>query len=300
MQIASSNAFMNDRAISYMERYYPQNYLLRRPLAGALATGLFCFLFMVVYKPIQTHASFNLSYVQTMGLYSLVAASAMYFIVRGIKGIVFFADHKQWNLFKEFVAGFFVLLGMGLVVYLLGFVIEPPAPRWNIGTLVNSCLGVFLVGVIPFAFSMAINHHFFIPSDSKGLQNQLEPVDEKGHSLGEIIAIQSKNLKSHFILDPCSLVYAEAEGNYVLFFYLERGELRKVVVRNSMANVEAQLSEVSYLLRVHRAYIVNLARVKYKHGNSLGYRLKIDGIHFEIPVSRQKTTEFDLKWPIAH
>ena len=79
-----------------------------------------------------------------------------------------------------------------------------------------------------------------------------------------------------------------------MVFHL-KGELKvkKAVIRNSISDIEQQLSNIPYIVRTHRAFIVNARQVCSKKGNSLGYRLKLSCTDDEIPVSRKNIRAFD-------
>jgi DNA-binding LytR/AlgR family response regulator len=109
----------------------------------------------------------------------------------------------------------------------------------------------------------------------------------------ELIHIESQLKKEDVSFYPGQLIYAESDGNYVVFYLDIDDRLQKKSVRNSITNIEGQLSSIPYLMRIHRAFIVNLRKVTVKKGNSLGYRLKLSGTDAEIPVSRQNTIAFD-------
>ena len=89
------------------------------------------------------------------------------------------------------------------------------------------------------------------------------------------------------------LIFAESDGNYVIFHLNVDNQIRKKTIRNSIGNIEQQLSSIQYYMRTHRAFIVNVKQVISQKGNTLGYRLKFNGIDTVIPVSRQKTRDFD-------
>lgn len=58
-----------------------------------------------------------------------------------------------------------------------------------------------------------------------------------------------------------SLLYMEAQENYLHIHYAENGREKVYELRNSMKSVE-ELCEKSGLIRIHRSYIVNPAKVK--------------------------------------
>ena len=81
---------------------------------------------------------------------------------------------------------------------------------------------------------------------------------------------------------------AESVGNYVKVVYRSATDGRMVakLIRTSMKRVEAAVASCPYIIRCHRAFLVNLQKVKEICGNLQGYLLKLDGLKLRIPVSR--------------
>jgi len=109
----------------------------------------------------------------------------------------------------------------------------------------------------------------------------------------ELIHIKSKAKKEELSFLSDEFIYAESEGNYVVFHLVKQEKTFEVIIRNSIREIEQQLAGIPYFMRTHRAFIVNLGKVISKNGNSLGYRLKLKGSNHIIPVSRQNTPIFD-------
>jgi len=268
---------------------YPQNYIIKNPLRGALIITLFCFGFINLYKPLGFHASRALSYEATMVLYSFICGTAIFIFAKILKAFRFFSSIQDWTLIKELLSIVFVLIGLGITIYFIGFIIEPPVDRWNIPTFLSSCGYSFLLGIIPFIFFTGINYSHLLPQD----HDEYVPIPGQGPATENLIKISSQLKKEELKFYPSEFLYAESDGNYVIF-YLNRNELiKKEVIRNSINNIEQQLSEVPYFLRIHRAFIVNLKKVRSKHGNTLGYQIKVSGIDSKIPVSRSNTSNFN-------
>lgn len=89
-------------------------------------------------------------------------------------------------------------------------------------------------------------------------------------------------------IDAESFLYAEAEGNYVRIAYRKKpyAEVKKKLLRATMKQVEEATQECHFVLRCHRAFLVNIRQVTRVDGNSQGYRLLLDGCTEEVPVSR--------------
>jgi hypothetical protein len=267
---------------------YPQNYLIKIPVAGALALALFCFAMLMLYKPVSNQSTSNLPYTQTMAIYSLSAGLAVYFSIRLFKKIKWFSTPKEWNLAKEVVFIMIIMAILGIVIYLLAFWLEPPADRLNLETFLDSFIYAFFTGIIPFAFFSAINYQSLFTARIAVIEesNEKMPLESK-------IQIRSKLKKEELTFYPSQLIYAESDGNYVVCHLLVNEKVKQKMMRNSMGEFERQLSDFPQFFRTHRAFIVNLKKVTAKKGNSSGYQLKLSNTDFEVPVSRQNTKSFD-------
>lgn len=244
---------------------------------------------MVAYRPLKTHESYNLSYAATMALYTIASASGAYVSIRIIKAVPFFSDRNEWTFIKEILSMLLVLSGTGIAIYFMGFLMEDPAGRWNFGTFFNSYFIALLMGIVPFGFLTVINYRHLFHTE---FSVEYKP-DEVKTIKEEKIRINSRLKKEELSFFPDELIYAESEGNYVAFYLADRDRIRKELIRNSMNEIEQQLSSIGYFTRIHRAFIVNIRKVQSKKGNTLGYRLKLYGSEQEIPVSRQKVQSFD-------
>ncbi len=86
------------------------------------------------------------------------------------------------------------------------------------------------------------------------------------------------------------LLFIEADDNYSTVMWIEAGAIQKKLLRVNLKNLESQLDN-SFTLRCHRSYIVNVNAISAISGNTNGYKLKINGSDFSIPVSRPKGKE---------
>ena len=89
-------------------------------------------------------------------------------------------------------------------------------------------------------------------------------------------------------MDARSFLYAESEGNYVRLHYFSPKENRPVskLLRLTMKQAEASVASAPFIVRCHRAFLVNLHQVSKVDGNSQGYRLQLEGCAENVPVSR--------------
>lgn len=99
-------------------------------------------------------------------------------------------------------------------------------------------------------------------------------------------------------VDSESLIYIEAADNYTCLHYLNKGALRKTMIRNSLKRIGEQLSE-SNVRRCHRSYMVNLDQVKIIRRGKEGVYLEmgIEGVP-DIPISKTYSNDI-LQWFIG-
>ena len=275
----------------FLEKRYPQNYLISNPLKGAIILFLFSFLFLLLYHPLNVHRSFYFGFEGTMLLYTSVCALVAWLSITLLVRIPYFSKRGDWTLLKEILFICMVLLFIGITVFLLAFVIEEPSKtsRWNLSTFVDSMKHVFLIYIFPFAFFSLINARFLF-LDFRTTVNTFR--DEGKQELMVHISSSLKRESLDFRADE--MVYAMASGNYVIFHLYRDNTLKKVAIRNSISEIEQQLEKIPMFFRCHRGFIINLFRVESKQGNTSGYSLIMEYTRDRIPVSRNKIKEFDI------
>ena len=271
-----------------LNRAFPQNYIIRKPMQGFLIVAIFIFGFVLLYKPLGAHNARSLGFTSTMAIYSFLAALFVPLISRLLKSFKYFSNKNHWTILKELIAIVTILAGFGIGIYVLGFILEEPGARWNLATFFDSVKNAFLVGIIPFVFFTAIGFSRFFSDTAEYLPSKTEEENS-----GQLIHINSKLKKEELSFYSGQFIYAASDRNYIDFFLEEKNGILKKTIRNSMANVEEQLTRYPQFFRTHRAFLVNLQKLEKQQGNALGYELKLAGINNKIPVARNKTKAFD-------
>ena len=274
---------------SFIFRPYPRNYILRYPLKGTLVLFVFILLFTVLYRPLNTHEAYSLGFEMTMLVYSLGASTTAFLAIHSLKKSRFFGITASWTLAQELLSIIIVISTMGIVVFFMAFVVEGPGgtSRWNLATFWDSFWRTGLMAFVPFLYFTSFNLKELFGNINPG------PGEKHQNEFRREINISSKLKKEslHFYEDE--FLFAESEGNYVIFNLFRNGKVLKIPIRNSISDVDHQLSGVSAFFRCHRAFIVNVSQVAQKRGNSLGYQLRLTSSGDQVPVSRRNIKQFD-------
>ena len=283
---------MNKQVYDWFNKIIPPSYIIKNPYVGSLILGLFCFGFIVLYQPAGSHPAQNLSFAATIAIYSLGSAASLIVIVWLLQSLNYFSSLKEWTILKEFLSILVIIAGIGIAVYFLGFIIEEPADRWNFATFFNSIKGAFMFVIIPLILFTSMNFRYWFAVDEVWYRSNTPENAPSAELSEELININSRLKNEELSFYPGEFIYAESDGNYVNFYLNRNNQIKKEVIRNSINSIEEQLAGITYLVRTHRAFIVNLKKILVKKGNTLGYQLKLYGIDREIPVSRNNTNRF--------
>ena len=111
-----------------------------------------------------------------------------------------------------------------------------------------------------------------------------DPLSANGPSV-----LLAGSTKERLLLPPETLLYLEACGNYVKIFYEAEGKPKQKLLRATIKQMEDALQPYPFILRCHRAFLVNTGQVVRVRGNSQGYRLQFRQTEEEVPVSRAYT-----------
>ena len=197
-------------------------------------------------------------------------------------------EERAWTLGKEVLNTLALLLCIAVCVwlYVAGIIGMMPSIRLFFTVL----LWVLMLGVFPTVLFVMWNHNIQLARNLREAQEMNLRLSEK-HEVEQSPSSQlffSGGMKESLEIDARSFLYAEAEGNYVRLHFLSSKDNRPVskLLRLTMKQAEAAIASAPFIVRCHRAFLVNLRRVTKVEGNSQGYRLRLEGCTEEVPVSR--------------
>lgn len=225
----------------------PSNF--RRVASQAIhivALPLSFFAFVLIYRPFNVAEAMTLgrlSFGVNLTLISCVIFGSMaimrglfYLVRRRIDSLTYFF----WCIGEMVVAVFFV----ALYAWLMERTVEP-----YFLVVSRACGWVFPVLIFPYViitlslFLAAQTRYRNQPSE----EQRIRFYDER-HTLKLVVAAQS-------------VLFIEAEENYINIYYTDEDRVRNYLVRRSMKSIE-EICATHGLLRCHRSFYVNPSRVK--------------------------------------
>ncbi|MFT4661633.1 MAG: hypothetical protein ACI8XB_001911 [Patiriisocius sp.] len=125
--------------------------------------------------------------------------------------------------------------------------------------------------------------------DLKGRVNiSAEKVGDSANSVEKIFKIKNDKGKVIIEISVNQIITFEANDNYVITYFVDKEEkLQKSMQRISLKKIEELLFDIeANFLRVHKSYMINPSYVSSVKGRSQAYKIEMNFLSSEIPVSR--------------
>ena len=228
-----------------------------------------------------------------VGGYTAVSALCLFMVIYLISKLFRrFFDKETWSKGKYFVLCFICTLtictGNSLYDFYLGKVVYQIEKSFSFYLYIH-LLNAFLVGIIPTTVG-----YFWLKY--KALHSELQEKEDQNQKLivrvrendvpKEKLVTLSGNTKDALTVFPEELLYIESSSNYVRIFYKINDPVSQKTLRATLQQIEEQLCDYPYLVRCHRAYIVNINRIE----KIKGFRLWLFSVEKAIPISKSCKT----------
>ncbi len=122
-------------------------------------------------------------------------------------------------------------------------------------------------------------------SERKTIQKQVEKYEED--TLNKSIEFISETNTENLTLLISEVVFIQSADNYVEIAYMDVDNFKKILIRNTLKNIELQIKPYSNFIRCHRTCIVNMHYIEKLNQDYSSHWLTIKGYQERIPVSRQ-------------
>ncbi len=253
-----------------------------------LITGIFTFIFTNIFEPFGIYNSkdksgFEIFLEINIAILSVTATLVLsQFIIRKIIKIKHFTylTIVVWFLFEAFLIGIVWTL---LTVFVDGNV-SSILNLW--ATNILEC--VFLIGLPYFATIFFLSYK----EKTKKITHFQEKLDKKTNP-NAIIPFKGNSNKEKLKLRLKDVLYIESDDNYVVVHFTANRKLKKMLLRNTIKKLEAELFPYG-VIRCHRSYMINPINISRKEKTSKGFNLFIKGFEqLVVPVSKSYTSELE-------
>jgi len=201
---------------------------------------------------------------------------------------------EKWTISREILLLIWIVITITIGNYLYSVLLSIVSWVGIKGFIVF--LGFTLsIAIIPIIGVIVISHNSMLRKNLKASTQLSQMImDKKGGGVSneDKLVITSENRNQKIETSVSNLICIESEGNYVNTWFLEEGKIVRLLIRNTIKNIETQIMGAGNLFKCHRAYIINLSHLEKVSGNSQGYRLQIRYLDKEVPVARNYSKSF--------
>ncbi len=251
----------------------------------ALLSGIFVFVFLIVFEPFGAAQSIAYKYIflAGFGVSVFFGVATTYFILPKLFRDFFYPE--KWTIGKE------ILLQSCCILIISAFNSLHNYNWWPDIVLhqtffnflkITISIGIFpIIGLIFFKERTLSKRNI---ERAKLLSKQLPPA-----AVEETITVQIKEesvKESPIVMQLSEFVYAQSEGNYITIYYLHDNTLMHKLIRLSLKQLEIQLEHLSQIKRCHRSYLINTQHITAIDGNARSLTIQLDNVATSIPVSR--------------
>ncbi len=275
---------------------YPLRYQSNNLAKIVLVQFLLIFVTLYLFKPFTINTSeLRLNYLTICCLHALLPASIIFGYIAMLTRFRKRHQINDWTLKKEFLNIAMIFLIIGLASFLLRNLIyaNPDNVSWRY--LWIEIRNAYLAGIVFCLYLISAKIYFNAVSNKSPGYDALPitstPVNR--HLTSPPIFIKAHVRIDDFYFRTDDLLFAKADGNYVTLTMIDDDGLKNELKRISLKQFETQLTAYPYLLRCHRAYLLNVQRVVKLSGNSQGYLISFDRTEDKVPVSRAYLNVFN-------
>jgi len=208
----------------------------------------------------------------------------MYFYSR--RHSISYAKYGVWVLLE------ILFMALFYTIYTMSVGDDPTVEIMN--TFKTCVINTALVLLLPYAFFW---FYFGWKEGQKKLDSiKSDGIDNPGNIKDSSIVFKDEKGIIQLYITSSELLCIEAADNYVNIRYVSNGKIKSYLLRNSLKNIEKQLSE-NMVVRCHRSYLVNMNRVSVirRDKDYIYMELDIEGVD-KIPVSKNYQKEISAKF----
>jgi hypothetical protein len=244
-------------------------------------TSIFALVFINIYSPFGVDRWFNLTQLQFLTYSSLIILTGVLVVV--ISRIIMFQVCKRHLIsIWQYLAWIFTEVLFMALFYALFEKIFLDDVRLFSDLVKLSARNTSLVLLLPYSVLWL----YFSWKDKKDQIDRLADIQSFSVNPRNMIAFYDEKGILKFSIKRENLLYLEAAENYVNIFYLNKGNVSKYLLRDTLKKMEESFTGTE-IIRCHRSYIVNFDKVKVIRKDKDGLKLELDNPSaIDLPVSK--------------
>ncbi len=265
--------------INRLRALYPYNSTVRKSWKAIAFISGFIFFFVFFFRTTQIDPDpgvpkrLLLSFLYGLVTFSVAIINTLIFSL-----VISQKERDRWQVWKEMVLYLIHLVTIAFVNHLLSSItVDNSITAFN---FIKAVISTTVIGAIPISLHILNEQRKLLKTNLEEAQKVNQSMNWPEHQeLKENVEITVEGIT----MDLNQVLYIESNKNY-LIIVSENSEAQSI--RYTLSKMTEQIKEFPFLLRCHRAFIVNTKRIEKVDGNAQGLRLVLSDENAQIPVSR--------------
>jgi len=282
----------NTKIIEWFRKPFPLINSIKDIFLISIGSGLVVVAFLIVFKPfgIDTVNKNIFFYLCGIGLIDMLATALNLILWHRILPAII--NSSTWTIGKNLLAILWILLTISLSnfvygEYLVGQAYVDGLKQLERAGIISWISMTFSVGVIPVVFAL----YFIEKKLFRSNQHLAEDFNRKMrapdvHRSEQLISVESGRDTAIRIKSSDFICIQAIGGNYASIYWQDQSETKKELVRLTLLGFLEKTASLDNIVRCHKSYILNLEKVVSFRGNARSVMIMLEGMDFEIPVSR--------------
>lgn len=235
----------------------------------------FSIFFLIAFKPFNIVAW--LEYPRFLENFGLISVGVVLSLTIAVSQLII-RTILQFSTFRIFHLTVWLITEILAITFILTLIFGDNANGFLQEYLIS--LRYTSIGLIlPFAFSLLVLALLY-QRNRITVRSSMSVPEHK-----DLIHIKDDRDQVKFSVRRSNILYLESTGNYISIYYLSEAEVKKELVRNTMKQLEIQLSDFG-MLRCHRSFMINTENIEWIKKDGRKYKIGIKYLDTIITVSR--------------
>lgn len=276
--------------MNFLKKPYPFNDDLKRNAKLIFFISVSIFAFLLLFQPLDISILPNrdkIYLVIGLGVITFLSLSLNLLVIPSMFPKIFL--HREWIIWKEIIWNLWMLFtiafGYFLSYKLLGIL---EVDFYMIVKLI-------LIAIIPLTLLIVFNQDRLLRLHLKIANELNSKLKDTKADVEKLVHFDSDYQKDKLSMKARLLLLIRSADNYIEIFWKDGDQINSRLVRSTLLKAQDLLSDYPYVFKCHRSYIVNINHIDRVEGNSQGYKIFIENIDFEIPVSKSAVDQLKDK-----
>jgi len=243
--------------------------------------SIFALVFINIYSPFNASSWFEVGRIEFFFYSSAFILFGMLIIV--VSKLIFFLIAKR-RKFTYLLFGIWHV--MEVVLLAVTYLVVDLVILNSEAELVERFTGLLFITLLVLAIPYSLSWLWISLKDKREkLEVHTQDTSQEFRER-KMITFRDETDKLRFSIKSQDILYVESTDNYVTVHTVEKGKIKKIMLRNTMKRLEKEL-EGTLIQRCHRSYMVNFENIKLVKLISTNLYIYMDyADEIRIPVSR--------------